>query len=152
MDPYPRTYLWALENSQISENVRQQRFKMLKNHNRDSRTSVSLVERLYFFIRTKIRQHLYNLIFRICFISSLLYQNVQCKVNTFLKNVSEGFSRVFHDRSLAMCHPLIFHDSPRNTEAVACNVRRINVAMMFYFYTISSRFKSFPVTLFVSRS
>jgi len=53
------------------------------------------------------------------------------------------------ERSLATCHPPILGDSRRNTEAIARNVRRIDVAMAtFYFYAIIRRSKVFHVVLF----
>lgn len=49
--------------------------------------------------------------------------------------------RVDHedDRSLAICHPPLLPDPPRNTEVVARNVRRINNAIEFYFYATDSK-------------
>jgi len=76
------------------------------------------------------------------------------RISRALDASSNNMSRIYralvakNDRSLATCHPPILDDSRRNTEAIARNVRRIDVAMAFYFYAIIRRSKVFHVVLF----
>lgn len=79
---------------------------------------------------------------------------IKC-ISCMLDASSNNMSRIYrvlvdkNDRSLATCHPPILDDSRRNTEAIARNVRRINVAVAFYFYAIIRRSKVSPVVLFI---
>lgn len=79
-------------------------------------------------------------------------KSISCMPNTFLRNVlricvyCELITKTIVS-SLATCHPPDTPCTPCNTEAVARNVRRIDVAMAFYFYVIRRHSKVFLISL-----
>lgn len=73
----------------------------------------------------------------------IIYLNAYCMFNAFSNNVPCMFIASFSQEQSFFGNVPSTDISRFASEAIARNVRRINIAMTFYFYTINCHFKVF---------